>query len=211
MTAIIAGRFEQSAHAETAAAALRRDGFAADDVAVFFVNPPGQHGTFPIGGDRDESPGAKHAEAGAMTGVAGGGAVGACVGLAALPVLGPAAVLAGAAAGAYAGSLLGALDDMKDKPAAAATKRNTDGVAVANSPELAARLRVGGMMVAVRAVEFANRVSAVNVLRGLAARDIERADGTWQAGHWTDFDPLKPPVLVDLPADEAASMRSAAE
>jgi hypothetical protein len=211
MTSIIAGRFEQGADAEAAAAALRRDGFAADDVTVFFVNPPGQHGTFPIGGDRDESPGAKHAEAGALTGVAAGGAVGAGVGLAALPVLGPAAVLAAAAAGAYAGSLLGALGDMKDTPAKASTTRDSEGVAVASASDQFVRVRAGGMLVSVRAVEFANRVSAVNILRGLGARDIERADGAWQAGHWIDFDPLKPLVLVDLPADEDASMRSAAD
>jgi hypothetical protein len=63
------------------------------------------------------------------------------------------------------------------------------------------------VVVAVRAVEFAKRVAAVNVLRAEGAQDIERADGTWQAGEWIDFDPLKPPLLVDLPAPEDVQLR----
>ncbi|HWZ71550.1 MAG TPA: hypothetical protein VN326_08745 [Casimicrobiaceae bacterium] len=113
MTSIIAGRFEQQGQAESAVAALRRGGFNADDVTVFFVNPPGPHAIDPI----------------------------------------------------------------------------------------------GGILVAVRALEFARRVAAVNVLRAQGAQDIERADGTWQAGRWIDFDPLKPPLLVDLPAPEDVQLR----
>jgi hypothetical protein len=73
-----------------------------------------------------------------------------------------------------------------------------------------ATYRIGGdrgIFVAVRAVEFAKRVAAVNVLRAKGAQDIERADGTWQAGQWIDFDPLKPPLLVDLPAPEDVQLR----
>jgi hypothetical protein len=58
----------------------------------------------------------------------------------------------------------------------------------------------------VRAAEFAKRVDAVNILRSAGARDIERADGTWEASRWVDFDPLKPPLLVDLPASEDARL-----
>jgi hypothetical protein len=77
--------------------------------------------------------------------------------------------------------------------------------AAANSDEPVAPVRP--VLVAVRAVEFAKRVAAVNVLRAEGARDIERADGTWQAGEWIDFDPLKPPLLVDLPAPEDVHLR----
>ena len=66
---------------------------------------------------------------------------------------------------------------------------------------------IGGILVAVRALEFAKRVAAVNALRAKGAQDIERADGTWQAGQWIDFDPLKPPLLVDLPAPEDVQLR----
>ena len=208
MTPIIAGRFEQESQAKTALAALRNGGFGADDVTMFFVNPPGQHATYPIGGDRDASPGAKHAQSGALKGVAIGSAVGAGVGLAASPVLGPAAVIAGAGAGAYAGSLVGALGDMEEKPAAATPdERVVAPVATAEERADAAPVRCGGIIVAVRAGEFPKRVNAVNILRTEGAQDIERADGTWQAGQWTDFDPLKPPLLVDPPAPEDVQMR----
>jgi hypothetical protein len=206
MTPIIAGRFEQGADAERAAAALRNAGFAADDVTVFFVNPPGQHDTFPIGGDRDESPGAKHAEGGAAAGVAVGTAVGAGLGLAAAVVLGPAAVIAGAGAGAYAGSLAGALGDMKEKSSTVPDRAAAGGPVPPPHKDIA-NVRRGGMMVAVRAGDFAKRVDAVNVLRSGGAEDIERADGTWAGGHWSDFDPLKPVLLVDLPASEDVESR----
>jgi len=86
------------------------------------------------------------------------------------------------------------LGDMEEKTAAA------------KSNEHVAPVRPG-VLVAVRAVEFAKRVAAVNVLRAEGAQDIERADGTWQAGEWIDFDPLKPPLLVDLPAPEDVQLR----
>jgi hypothetical protein len=208
MTPIIAGRFEQNGQAEEAVAALHRRGFNTEDVTVFFVNPPGQHATFPIGGDRDASPGAKHAQSGAMKGVAVGSAVGIGVGLAAAPLLGPVAVLAGAGAGAYAGSLVGALGDMEEKPKAAKPDGEAvEPVAIDGSPTNDARPRCGGMLVAVRAVEFAKRVDAVNVLRAEGAHDIERTDGTWQEGKWVDFDPLKPLLLVDLPPTEDVQPR----
>jgi hypothetical protein len=208
MTPIIAGRFEQTSQAEAAAAALHRGGFGSDDVTVFFVNPPGQHAIYPVGGDRDASPGATHAQSGALKGAAVGSALGAGVGLAASPLLGPAAVLAGAGAGAYAGSLVGALGDMEEKPSAAGPdKQHAEPIVIGDRRNDAAPARSGGMFVAVRAAEFAKRVDAVNILRAEGAHDVERSDGTWQAGQWIDFDPLKPPLLVDLPASEDARMQ----
>jgi hypothetical protein len=104
---------------------------------------------------------------------------------------------------------------MKEKPASAEGDRQAadgDGQiqpdATPGSPDDApvrsdtAPARSGGMLVAVRALEFAKRVDAANILRSEGARDVERADGTWQGGKWIDFDPLKPPLLVDLPAAE---------
>jgi hypothetical protein len=199
MTPIIAGRFEQKEQADTAVEALRRQGFDAGDVSSFFLNPPGQHAAYPIGGDRDASPGATEAHNGAMKGAAVGGAVGLGVGLAAAPFLGPIGPLAGAGAGAYAGSLVGALGDMKD-PAQRSPQPSTLQAAVveAEQPQ-----RQSGVMVAVRAAEYAKRIVAVNVLRSTGAQDIERADGTWEGGHWVDFDPLKAPWLIDSQASAA--------
>jgi hypothetical protein len=208
MTPIIAGRFEREGQAEDALAALRRGGFDADDVTVFLVNPPAKHATYPIRGDGDASPGAKHAHHGALKGVAAGSAVGVGVGLAASPQLGPAAVAAAMGAGAYAGSPVGSLGGLEERPAAAsADEPRVEWVATAGAPIDTAPTRSCGIFVAVRALEFAKRVAAVNVLRATGAQDIERADGTWHAGQWIDFDPLKPLLLVDLPAPEDVQLR----
>lgn len=198
MTPIIAGRFEQEAQAEQAAAALREQGFAADDVTRFFLNPPGQHAAFPVGGDRDASPGATEADSGALKGAAVGGALGLGVGMAAAPLVGPIGVLAGAGAGAYVGSLAGALGDM----GGSGTASRESGASPASSGDGVPPERPSGFIVAARAPEYAKRVIAVNVLQAMGAHDVERADGTWQMGQWVDFDPLQAPKLVDLPGFE---------
>jgi hypothetical protein len=207
MTPIIAGRFEQQTQAEQAVTTLRREGFAEDDIAMFYVNPPGQHGTFPLGGDREVSPGATHAHAGAIKGAAVGAAVGLGVGFAVAPLVGPAAPVVGAGAGAYAGSLAGALGETEENPARNEVEPQAESTAPRPVAEIVKPVRAAGMMVAVRAPEFARRVAAVNGLRAAGARDIERADGTWQDGQWVDFDSLKTPLLVDLPAEESYGVR----
>jgi hypothetical protein len=75
MPNIVAGRFEQQADADAAIASLVRHGFHRDQVASFFVNAPGQHAQFPIGGDCVASPGARAAGGGAAVGAAVGGTV----------------------------------------------------------------------------------------------------------------------------------------
>jgi hypothetical protein len=62
--------------------------------------------------------------------------------------------------------------------------------------------RPAGFIVAARAPEYARRVIATNVLQSVGAKDVERADGTWQTGKWVDFDPLQQPKLVDLPPSD---------
>jgi hypothetical protein len=201
MTPIIAGRFDQQAQAGAAIEALRRQGFDAEDVSTFFLNPPGQHSAYALGGDRDESPGATDAQNGAVKGAAVGGALGLGLGLATAPFVGAIGPLAGAGAGAYAGSLVGALGDMKgpqDTVAASAPHAEHEPMPerrVESTPPQ----RQSGIMVAARAAEYAKRIVAVNVLRSTGAHDIERAEGTWQSGKWADFDPLKAPRLIDPP------------
>jgi len=197
MTPIIAGRFEQEAEADRAAEALRQQGFSAEDVTVFYLNPPGQHATFPVGGDRDKSHGATHAHSGALKGAAIGGVVGLGVGVAATPLVGPAAAVAGAGAGAYVGSLAGALNDMGERDSAAKEQGEPPPETPADGVPME---RSAGFIVAARAPEYARRVVAANVLESMGAKDVERADGTWRMGKWVDFDPLQSPKLVDPPA-----------
>ena len=65
MTMIIAGRFIRQDAAAASMAQLVQSGFDPARMTSFFVNPAGQHDTFPIGGDVDESPGTEKAGAGA--------------------------------------------------------------------------------------------------------------------------------------------------
>src|SRR5665213_1280475 len=135
MDTIIVGRFVEQVDADTAMTRLTGAGFECGGIAMFFVNSPGQHDLYPIGGDEDKSPGTRSAGVGAAAGAAGAATVGAVAG----SLLGPAGALAGAAAGAYLGSLSGALDNM-----------HHNGGAGKNSPETPApKIREAGLMVAV--------------------------------------------------------------
>src|SRR5258708_34435515 len=74
MSKIIAGGFETLDGANAALQRLTEAGVAKKYLCTYRVNPPGMHGTYPLGGDRDKSPGAKHTEDGAAKGEAGGAA-----------------------------------------------------------------------------------------------------------------------------------------
>src|SRR5688572_20082979 len=189
MTTIISGNFQQQDQAQQALAELQRAGFAIDQTTTFFVNAPGQHDRFPVGGDEDESPGTEDAKGGTAAGAAVGGAVGVAVGLATAPLLGPGAAVAGAGIGAYAGSLYGALgkldDEKADKDAAPKPAATTE------PPP-----RKSGVLVAVAAPTPDRQDAAIRVLRAQGAVDIEKAEGTLVAGEWIDFDPLRPPSLI---------------
>lgn len=185
MARIIAGRFETQAQADGAIAALRNAGFASGDVTSFYLNPPGRHAEYPIGGDAHHDEGTKDsgktATAGATIGGVTGLALGAAVGAAAEPGMGAIAGLAGAGVGAYVGSLAGGLTGAR-----------------AGNPEEANREepveRAAGMMVAVR-VE-GNEAAAIDALRAQGALEIERATGEWRDSSWVDFDPRRTPELV---------------
>jgi len=41
-----------------------------------------------------------------------------------------------------------------------------------------------------------------DVLHEGGARDLERASGKWEGGQWTDFDPQRPPMPLDVPEGE---------
>jgi hypothetical protein len=185
MQTIIAGRFQQQSEIQNALAEMLRAGFDEDQISSFYVNPPGMHDRFAIGGDRDKSPGAEDSPKGTSSGMATGGAVGAAVGAATTPVTGPLGAVTGAFVGAHIGNLVGSLEEMKD-----------DG---AKNESEASPLRHAGMLIAVSVPEPSREPVAINVLRSLGAADIERAEGTIVDGDWKDFDPVTPPSLVDRP------------
>ena len=184
---IIAGNFEDNTRATEAVQELVRSGVAPDQVCVFFLNPPGQHATFPVGGDRAESPGSRQSDTGAAKGAAVGGAAGLAAGAAAAAgtaALGPIAALAGLGVGAYTGALAGALSKSGKEAEREAGEAKT--------PEP----RHAGMVVAVRISERVPEQRAIEVLKRHGARDIERAEGTWRNGKWEDFAPLSAPQRV---------------
>lgn len=182
MTRIVAGRFDQQSLAQDAMEQMLRAGFSEDHLSTFYVNPPGQHDLYAIGGDRDKSPGAEKSESGVASGAVAGGVVGAAMGMATIPMLGPVGPVAGALVGAHLGDLIGSLHEMQD-----------DG----ETAEAEARVRHAGMMLAVSTESQEQEDRAIDVLRALHAHDIECVQGTIANGDWADFDPLQPPALVE--------------
>ena len=191
MATIISGRFEQQDTTQHALEALVAAGFARDRVASFFVNAPGKHGTYPVGGDEDKSPGAKHAAAGAVGGAAGAAVAGAAAG----SLLGPAGAATGALVGAYVGSLPGALAESRGHPEAGQSR---------DEARRTVEERSAGMMLSVEVVDGRRESMAIRVLQDAGATDLERSDGHIVAGDWVDFDPLSPVRRVTanvIPAD----------
>lgn len=198
MTHIIAGRLQQQDQVQQAIHQLMVLGFAPGQISSFYLNPPGQHDMYPLGGDRDESPGATKAGNGAVSGAAAGGAVGAAVGLIGAPVTGPVSTALGALVGAHVGALIGSLSQMKDK-----------GETTDDDAENAASVRRSGMMVAVSVNEPETEQHVIKLLKDLGADQIELGEGTISKGDWTDFDPRVPPNLIPGSLPSANSVAAA--
>ena len=190
MSTIIAGGFENITGAEAAKARLQSAGVNAEYICDFRVNPPGMHDRTPIGGDRDESPGAHKAGGAATRGAAIGAAAGVVAGIAATPLLGPAGIAAGAGVGGYTGSLVGGMKGGIDQEA------QPDHTVV----------RPAEAMVAVNA--DAAGIAAEDIVRifeECGAWQVERATGRWEDGEWADFDAALPPHLVGGRAPNAGA------
>ncbi|WP_179959457.1 hypothetical protein [Marinobacter changyiensis] len=185
MGQIIAGRFDVHENAELVHQALQDAGFEAASLSIFFVNPHGQHGTHPIGGDESASPGAENAGKGAGAGAGVGAAAGAAAGSAA----GPLGAVIGGGVGAYTGSLAGALQSTDES--SEVNKAATD----ANEPDNQFTERKSGVHLAVD-VSNGDAKKAIEVLRTYKAEDIEQAEGTLRDGKWVDFDPTRAVRLV---------------
>jgi hypothetical protein len=194
MSTIIAGKFQLQDQAASAIAALQDAGFTRARISSFFVNPPGQHDLYLVGGDADDSPGAHEAPSGAIRGAEIGVAVGAVAGVMAAPFLAPAAAALGAGigagVGAYTGSLAGALGSLGE-PVQPEHDHNAEESGRERHP-----LRRAGMLVGVAVAGAAERADAVRVLRAQGATDVEWAEGRIDDAQWTDFDPLAPVQLV---------------
>lgn len=194
---IVSGRFRSITSARATIESLREKGFADDEIASFYVAPPGQHGTHPIGGDAHADEGARPAsdgaKVGALAGAAGGLALGAVAAVAA-PIAAVAVAAATTGVGAYVGSLYGALGRMQHGEEAEAT------------PESPVE-RPGGPVVAVRVDREGAAEQALAAFAAHDALDVSRGEGEWGDGGWTDFDPRVPHPRVAASDLEAARPR----
>jgi hypothetical protein len=186
MSTIIAGHFQLQDEVERARQRLLDAGFEPDRISGFYLNQPGQHNESPIGGDHITSPGAKDSPEGLAQGAVAGGAVGAAVGAATSVVTGPVGPIVGGLVGAHVGSLF-SFSKMKDR---GEHEEGEPDAANAREP------RKAGMLVAVAFDDPAQDARAVDILRGLGAHQLERAQGNIIAGDWADFDPNSMPDIV---------------
>ena len=184
MSLIVAGRFTTFPTAERAAQALFSHGFIHEDVTLFFVNPPGQHARYPIGGDVGTDPGARDAPKGAAKGALIGAVAGAVVGVAIFALAGSPALVTVVASGvgAYVGSMIGAVAHTRK-----AFEHRREHERFINR-----EARDAGVLVAVH-VDASTQEDASRVLREAGAMDVERATGRWNQGRWSDFDPTRAP------------------
>lgn len=183
MSTIIAGHFQLQDEVDVARRALADAGFAPERISSFYLSQAGQHDLTPIGGDNLHSPGAKETPVGVVQGSATGGAVGAVVGAATAPLTGPAGPIVGGLVGAHVGSLF-SFSKMKE-----AGEAEEGGRAPVEQ-------RMAGMLVAVAFDDANQEGRAVEVLRKLGARQIERARGNIVDGDWADFDASIAPDII---------------
>jgi hypothetical protein len=208
MSYIIAARFEIWDKAGEAAERLMREGFSEDAIHTFYVNPAGAHAQFPTGGDRLADPDATGGSAGAWGGGALLGVIGAVVGV----IVGSLArgniyvLIVATGVGAYLGSLIGAMGLIgrgRKKngfgrsmagalPGSQASQTADDSDPAYEHPAI----RHAGVTLAVVA-DPSQRDFVTGILREMGGVDVERAVGRWENGKWADFDPIKPPELVD--------------
>ena len=193
MSTIIVGRFETQADADRALQALAGAGFQSGEYGSFYLNPAGQHATYPIGGDAHHDEGTKASGKTATAGGAIGGVAGVALGTAAGAAVGPAptaaGAIAGAGVGAYVGSLAGGLAGAHSGDAQQASREEPVE-------------RASGVMVTVCVDRSGTQDTALQVLRDHGALDLACATGEGLAGSWVDFDPRRTPQLIDAPPGE---------
>jgi hypothetical protein len=192
MQTLIIGRFGQYDQAQATAARLHAAGFHADNMSLFYLSPPGHHGSHPLGGDEDESHGTHQASSGAVKGVIGGAGAGTLIGAMTLPVLGPAGPLLGAAVGAYAGSFVGAIGSMEKSAEAReeAADRHTDPAVIETAATVGQSEpdASSSVILAVAVPTPGQHADALKILSEFAEH-IEHAEGEIRSGLWIDVDP----------------------
>lgn len=192
MTMIVAARYETFDQAGLATQHLARHGFPEESIHTFYVNSAGAHDRYPVGGDRRVDPDAKGGTWGVLLGAAVLGLV--CAALAMFTIgrfeYPNLVVIAAGGVGAYVGALIGAMLAIgRRRPR---VRQPTD---TPNDNPGHPAVRAAGVMLAVP-ITPEQQPDIVRLLRETGGQDVERANGRWAGGKWTDFDPLIPPHEV---------------
>jgi hypothetical protein len=183
MSNIIAGRFERIVDVDGALEALRRAGFAPAEIDSFAVNPPGQHGLTPVGGDVHEDAGTRGAGSAAAIGAVLGLVIGAVIGAIASLHIGAPALFILAGLGAFIGAFVGVMSRVHDpRPGEHSTEHPIEMPA--------------GHVIAVCVDREGTEPRAVSILRKQGATQVGRTQGQWRDGGWSDFDPRSPLATV---------------
>ena len=196
MATIIAARVETQQRADELMAQLQSRGIAADDMQAFYVNPPGQHGTYPIGGD--VAVGYRHR--GIKPGAGVRGRSGCCGRTRRRRDRWRGDTAVGADHCSRAGRRRSARRRngrcaCLDPPLARRKAGNRNQHAGCRCSQHAPRWND-----ARRARGSANEKTVIDLLSAAAVEDLERAQGDWQDGQWVDFDPLAPPHKIGAEA-----------
>jgi hypothetical protein len=190
MARIVCAHFDETLKADAAVRSLMEAGFPRAEIDSFYNPPPGQHATYPLGGDVGADSGTRRAGPGAALGAAIGAALGAVLAFLAvragvMPGAGWSAVsvVFGAGIGAYIGSFIGGVAVMKrGAPPSVKPRHGMDAPA--------------GRMIATLITRPEQEARAIDVLRTSGARHLWRAEGTWRNGSWLDYDPRAPLAAI---------------
>jgi len=70
-------------------------------------------------------------------------------------------------------------------------------------------LRAAGTMIAVNATSSEVAIATIaRVMMECGPEEVERAEGSWNYGVWSDFDPLSIPQRIDMPPPIAEARRA---
>lgn len=175
MATVIAARFQSMEQAGLAVDQLMQAGFSKGKITSFYVNPPGQHATYPIGGDRYESPGTvldEDSTSGSVTKAVVEAVIG---------------VDPSNETHVNGHSTHEALHAREEHTMAAGSPAHVGDIVP---------LRKSGMLVAAELGGSNLQDKTVALLIALGAKDLEKLNGNIINGEWGDFDPLSEPSYI---------------
>ncbi len=183
MATIIAAKVQLQTNAQEVINQLIDAGFSAKKIASFYVNPPGQHATYPIGGDRYQSPNTLNdiSETTEHKGF----------------IAKAAEALIGVKSVDHAEASETASETVKDSNSSNEGVRGEAEIAEPTvDANAAVQVRRAGMLIAIELANPLDQNWLVTLLSKLGASSIEKVEGEIEDGQWLDFDPLSIPNYI---------------